>query len=228
MANMVSGWLAGVVATAAVGMAAGEWVSENRAGTPSTEASEATRTIDKFCDGLAPMTKVKERRRLFGLFEKDQHDSGRWIEYKRQAELDVAVKAGHVYDVAQVWSREDGAIAVSMSLTSGSGDWIHYVEYCFRSEGTLARTNSTLNTFNAVDKDESKDVNGASRQRDRYFDGSGKQVKVVKRLLDLKTKLPAPTLQIQEADEPIYKTAAALPFYSLLKGRGAAQPGVER
>ena len=52
-------------------------------------------------------------------------------------------------------------------------------------------------------------------------------MKVTRRLLDLKTNLPAPTLQIMEADEPIYKTTAALPFYSLLKGRSAAQPGVE-
>jgi hypothetical protein len=229
LAKTISGWVAGLVVTAAVGVAAAvEPAGQNRDGTPSTEVAGATKAIDKFCDGLVPMTKLKERRRLFGHFEKDQYDKGRWVEYKGQAELDTAAKAGHVYDVAQVWSREDGAIAVSMSLTSGSGDWIQYIEYCFRSDGTLARTNSTLNTFNAVSKDEFKDVNGASRQRDRYFDGSGKQVKATKRLLDLKTKRPDPTLQFMESDEPIYKTAAALPFFSLLKERSAAQPGVER
>jgi hypothetical protein len=135
------------------------------------------------------------------------------------------VRAEHVFDIAQVWPREDGATAISMSLTSGSGDWFHFVEYCFRADGTLARLNSTLNTFNAVDKDPEKDTDGASRQRDRYFDASGKQIKVRKRVLDLKTKRPAPTLQVMDDEEPIYKTAAALPFSALLKGRGA-QPGV--
>jgi hypothetical protein len=163
------------------------------------------------------MTKVNDRRRLFGHFETSQSDRGRWTEYNRQVELDAAVEAGRVYDVAQVWSREDGAIAVSMSLSSGSGDWIQFVEYCFRPDGTLARTQATLNTFNAVSKDEFKDVNGASRQRDRYFDGDGRQVKVTKRLLDLKTKLPDPTLRFMESDEPVYKTATALPFFDLLK-----------
>lgn len=173
------------------------------------------------------MTKINDRRRLFGLFEKSQSDRGRWTEYNQQAELDAAAKAGDVYDVAQVWSRQDGAIAVSLSLSSGSGDWIQYVEYCFRPDGTLARTHATLNTFNAVSKDEFKDVNGASRRRDRYFDGSGRQVKVTKRLLDLKTKLPDPILQFMESDEPVYRTAAALPFFDLLKRGSLPNPRPE-
>jgi hypothetical protein len=218
MAKMMSGWMAGLVATVVVGAAAaGEPAREGRAGTPPTEDARAIKTISKFCDGLVPMTKINDRRLLLGLLEKSQSDRGRWTEYNQQAKLDAAAEAGHVYDVAQVWSRQDGAIAVSMSLSSGSGDWIQYVEYCFRPDGTLARTHATLNTFNAVSKDEFKDVNGASRQRDRYFDGSGRQVKVTKRLLDLKTKLPDPTLQFMESDEPIYKTATALPFFDLLK-----------
>lgn len=227
MLSAVSGWIVVLVATVVVGKAgAGERPGESHASAPSTDVARAIKAIDKFCDGLVPMTKRKERRRLFGLVQKDQHDSGGWIEFTRQDQLEAAVKADHVYDVAQVWSREDDAIAISLSLSSGSGDWVQYVEYCFRPDGTVARTHATLNTFNAVSKDEFKDVNGASRQRDRHFDGSGKQVKLSKRLLDLKTKRPDPTLQFMEADEPIYKTASALPFHGLLKGRSTAQPGV--
>ncbi len=172
------------------------------------------------------MTKEKALRRLFGSFREGDIGKGRWVEFKREPDLNAAIKADHVFDIAQVWSREDGAIAVSMRLSSGSGDWFHFVEYCFRADGTLARLNSTLNTFNAVDKDPEKDVSGASRRRDRYFDASGKQIKVKKRVLDLQTKRPAPSLQVMDDEEPIYKTAAALPFSALMKKHGAAQLGV--
>jgi hypothetical protein len=166
------------------------------------------------------MTKDDARRRLFGLVKKRG-----WVEFKREPDLKAAVKAERVFDVAWVWSSEDGAIAVSMTHTSPSGDWFHFVEYCYRTDGTLARLNSTLNTFNAVDKDPEKDVNGARRERDRYFDAMGKQIKVSKRVLDLKTKRPAPTLQIMDDAESIYRTTTALPFSGLLKSQGAAQPG---
>jgi hypothetical protein len=178
--------------------------------------------IDQFCDGLQVMTTEKKGRRLFGVFQEDNYSKGRWVEFKRERDLNAAVKQDHVFDIAQLWSREDGAIAVSMRLSSASADWFHFVEYCFRADGTLARVNSTLNTFNAADKDPEKDVSGASRERDRYFDASGAQIKVRRRVLDLKTKRPAPTLRVMDDAEPIYKTAAALPFHGLLKSRHPA------
>lgn len=184
----------------------------------SSTTSGPTEAIDRFCDGLIPMTKQTARRRLFGLFQEGDIGKGRWVEFKREPDLNAAVRAEHVFEIAQVWRREDGATAVSMRLTSRSGDWFHFVEYCFRADGTLARLNSTLNTFNAVDEDPEKDVGGASRRRDRYFDASGKQIKVRKRVLDLQTKRPAPTLQVMDDEEPICETAAALPFSALLKG----------
>ena len=188
--------------------------------------STSIKAIDKFCDGLVPLTKVKARRRLFGLFSPDSHLRGDWIEFKRQADLDVAVRSERVFDTAQMWSRKDGAIAISMRITSGSGDWFHYVEYCFRVDGTLARENSTLNTFNAIDDERAGEENGATRERDRYFDTRGNQLKVSQRVLDLKTKEPRPTMQYMDDEEPIYKTVAALPFYAPMNERDTTHTGV--
>lgn len=198
-----------------------------RAVAPSSTAAASTETIDQFCDGLTPMTKERRHRRLFGLFQKDDRDRGGWIEFKREQDLNAAVKTDHVFEMAQVWSRDDGATAVSMRFTSGSGDWFHFVEYCFRVDGTLARLHSSLNTFNAADKDPEKEVDGAIRVRDRYFDSSGKQIKVTKRILDLQSERPALTVQIMDDEkEPIYNAAVNLPFHGLLKVRNAAQRGV--
>jgi hypothetical protein len=223
----VAGWIMLLCTTLTEAKTAGgASAGDRRPVQPSSGLSPSIEAIDAACDGLRPMTMSKKRRRLFALFSKDEHDKGHWIEFKRESDLNAAVKEEHVFDLAQVWSREDGATAISMRLSSGSGDWFHFVEYCFRTDGTLARVHSTLNTFNAVDKDPDKDVSGATRERHRYFDTNGKQIEVTRRVRDLKTQRPAPTLQIQDDQEPIYKTATALPFYDLLRGHGAAQPGV--
>lgn len=63
-----------------------------------------------------------------------------------------------------------------------------------------------------MNKDEFKDMNGASRRRDRYFDRSGRQVKVTKRLLGLERNLPDPTLLFLESDEPMTGPPRLYPF----------------
>jgi hypothetical protein len=196
----------------------GAHAGSGRAVATSPTTLAPTVIIDQFCDGLVPMTKEKNRRRLFGLMQKDDH-RGDWVEFRREQDLNAATREELVFDVAQVWSREDGATAVSMRFTSGSGDWFHFVEYCFRTDGTLARLHSSLNTFNAAYKDPNKQVDGAIRERERYFDASGRQIKVTKQVLDLHNKRPAPDLLIMDDEkEPIYKAASALPFPSRREG----------
>ncbi len=174
--------LAGWTVLLHVGQTGAQVVDAAKAGkeigvTHQLTPSGTVKDINGFCDGLIPMTKKKGSGRLFGLVQKDDYDKGRWAEFRRESDLKAAAEAERVFEVARVWSRPDGATAVSMTLTSGSGDWFHLVEYCFRADGTLARMNSTLNTFNAVDKDPEKDVDGASRERERHFDRTGKQIR---------------------------------------------------
>lgn len=196
---------------------------------PSPKPPRSVETIDRFCDDLAVVTQDDRHRKLLGLFSTDEHDRGRWTEFAREHDLNAAIKKDHVFDFAQVWSREDGALAISTRLTSGSGDWFHFVEYCFRPDGTLARVHSTLNTFNAVDEEDPEtEAHGASRERQRYFDTDGSQIKVTKSIRDLETQRPAPKLQIMDDQEPIYKKVFALPFYELIAPhRRAPRPARE-
>ena len=62
------------------------------------------------------MTLKKKHRRLFGLFSKDEHDKGRWIEFAREHDLNVAVKEEHVFYVAQVAAQP--AVAVGRARRS--------------------------------------------------------------------------------------------------------------
>jgi hypothetical protein len=228
MTELAVVWLISLHITVALAQSdGGAPAATGRAVVTSSTSPRQAEMIDTFCDSLIPLTKEKKHRRLFGLLERDDRDKGGWVEFKREQDLNSAVEKERVFDMAQVWSREDGATAVSMRFTSGSGDWYHFVEYCFRVDGTLARIHSSLNTFNAADKDPQKEVNGAIRERDRYFDVGGKQIKVTKRVLDLQSQRPAPTLEIMDDEkEPIYKTASALPFHRVLEAHDPAQRGL--
>lgn len=105
----VTGW-AGVLLATAVAAYAGERApAHGRSGRAIRRPPGATRD-DQFCEGLRPMTLKKKHRRLFGLFSKDEHDKGRWSEFAREHDLNVAVKEEHVFDVAQVAARP--AVAV--------------------------------------------------------------------------------------------------------------------
>jgi hypothetical protein len=225
MNRLIAGGLSVLAAmTLGAGGGSGARAGEKNRSAPSASPrasrsipAKAIPSIDTFCESLLRVTKGRVGRRVFGLYQRDDNDPGTWKEFKQDADLAVAVKAGHVFDAAQVWTREDGAVTVSRRLNSDSGDWMQFVESCFRPEGTLARQVATLNTFEAADRDPNKEVSGATRERTRYFDAAGKQLRVTSRILDLETKLPAPKIRFGDEIEPVVKTVSALPFAPFLR-----------
>jgi len=105
----------------------------------------------------------------------------------------------------------DEVVIVAAFFTSDSGDWANFIDYCYRPEGTLARTISTFNSFVAGNV-----PNGIRRERTRYFDTAGKVTASRASVSDIVT---GNVLQIQIAgyDEPAYFTVERLPFYPLLR-----------
>lgn len=110
-----------------------------------------------------------------------------------------------------VWKTPDHVMLVAAFFTSDSGDWAYFVDYCYRPDGTLARTTSTFNSFVAANVPE-----GIRRERTRYFDAKGKVVDSRSTVSNLAT---GKRLQIRSAgdDEPAYPTVEKWPFYPLLR-----------
>jgi hypothetical protein len=187
-------------------------------GTPSANRV----SIDTFCASL-DKAKHSALPSFYGAVQPDPEREGTWKAFSTKAQLNKAVESGVVFDHAYMWKRREGVL-VLLALTSASGDWIHYMDYCFRADGTLARSTSTLNTFNVYHPD--RDVGPVSKEKKRYFDVSGRQIGFSTRLLDLKTRKPAPELErnFMDQDEPKVRRTEELPF-SALTG-GAAQPGI--
>jgi hypothetical protein len=139
---------------------------------------------------------------------------GEWHDFLTLVELKRYARDQAVYTQAFVW-RSDESTFVSIFYTSPSGDWADYLDLCFRNDGTLARSQSTLNTFNVAGP-EGGDEAPVSRIRTRYFTGRGPAFHTRVRVLDLKTKKPAPKRSFMDQDEPVFPRIEDLPFATLL------------
>jgi len=138
-----------------------------------------------------------------------------WREFRNVKDLENAHQKQAVYTQAFVW-RNKGFAYVSMFFTSPSGDWAHYVDYCFRSDETLARSESRLNTFLGYDRDINETVL-ISRIRIKHFKNSGPLIGTRSQVIDLKTKKVVPNVDFMDQDEPLFRQIKDFPFSRLLR-----------
>ncbi len=176
--------------------------------TPDTETTAQVQEIDRSCKAIEDRKDLPAR--LFGYVVPDLMKKGKWREFPGKKSLEKV--ESDVYEIAEVRRLEQEGTIVGMETMSGGGDWALFVQYCYRADGTLARSIATLNTF--LTGDDIKE--GVSRERTRWFDAKGKQVKVASEIRGLRTKRKQPKRQFMKQDEPIYRTVTALPFASLL------------
>lgn len=186
----------------------------------ASEAAETPSSIDAFCRQLEKYTERKESiPQIFADLSNPEADKGaRWSSLKNKAELDRHANEDNAYTQAFVW-KQLGGTAVLMYFTSPSGDWAEYDNYCYRVDGSLARSVSTLNTFNAYSEQDDDLV--VSRVRTKHFAADGSilrdRTSVLNKKTGRRTKVP-----FQDQEAPIFKTLRDLPFASLL-GAGVGQ-----
>jgi hypothetical protein len=133
----------------------------------------------------------------------------KWLKFKSEKELENF----EAYRIAKV-ARKNGKVVMSIfTLSSGSGDWVKYVYYYFRENGTLAKIESQLNTF----------YGHFTVLQDIYFNNNGKVLKKTTRYLDLETqnpKKPSKDDFLNNGDNfnhvNFYKKTNKLPFTHLL------------
>jgi hypothetical protein len=161
-----------------------------------TKASAITE-IDTYIKEIDRFIKTKPKSRLFG--DLSTTDKSRWREVR-------AKQAEDLYEKAEVWSRKGKVVAANFALSSPSGDWVHFITYYFRADGSLAKIEAQLNTF----------YGNVSVLRDRYYDGNRKQLKATERFLDLETQKPIKRPEFNNNSIPFYSRVSTLPFGRLL------------
>jgi len=191
-----------IPATLGVVLSLATLVAAQDAKAPSPRASELVsirayaRQIDQF------VRLNQKRKRIFGDVGDKQEN---WREFKGKV-AKGETNPDDLDEVAYVWARKGNVVAAGFTFQSGSGDWVHFVTYYFREDGTLAKIHSRLNTFSG----------NVTAIRDQYYSANGRLLKETARFLDLQTQKPKKNPNFHDDETPVYLNVRKLPFSKLL------------
>jgi len=176
---------------------------------PRIESSSA---IGAYCGQIEKEQNARARDHFYGRIDRDEEDVGAplpiWREYKSDQDLDTDKGENIGFSAALVWTRSGRVIAANLTTQVGSGDWVLYATYCFRADGSLARIQSTLDTFHGH----------VTAEREWLFSSNGKQLQSAESFKDLKSQVPKkPDDSYFDVPTPVYLRDSKLPFASLLK-----------
>lgn len=160
-------------------------------------------SIDSYAQQIDRYVK-RHPKRIFANVVSETDEADHWREFKTVAKLE---NSETMFDErAQVWQKAGKVVAVQFTFSSQSGDWVHYVNYYFRADGTIAKIHARLNTFHG----------NLSVIRDKFYDAGGRLLQTSTRYLDLNSQKPTKSRDFMDAEIPLYLKARELPFYKLL------------
>lgn len=130
-----------------------------------------------------------------------------WKKYESREEFENSREEEESYTVAFVWFQENVPVAVNFTYSSPSGDWALYVEYVFRTDGSVAGIRRELRTFQG----------NVIVVKNFLFDEKGKKLNEKTEFFDLETEKPIPPKKnFADMEVDLYKSVKALPFADVL------------
>lgn len=154
---------------------------------------------------------TKNKRNRFRIFadvsSATANEKSRWMEFKTQAAMEAAGTGDNLNEQAFVWRDKGNVVCVKLTQTSPSGDWVQFVVYYFRADGSLAKLDAELNTF----------YGDVTVKRTRSFSETGRLLQSTTKYFDLKSQKP-----IKEPKDfynkpvAVFTNVGRLPFSHLL------------
>ena len=170
--------------------------------------------IEAYAKSIDQMTKRRKEPDLV-IADVSDYDTEKpeWRKFKSTKELEAFREKTETYTVAYNWRTNSKIVSSVFTVFSPSGDWAQYVTHYFRPDGSAAKVNTEMRTFNG----------DYIIIREYYFDSRGKLLKKTAKYLDLTTKKPKkPTAEMLDENSDFfkadyYKKVSVLPYYSLTK-----------
>jgi len=138
----------------------------------------------------------------------------KWRKFASEKALEKFRDQTETYTIAYNWLQRGKIVKSNFTLFSPSGDWANYVYHHFREDGSLAKVESEMRTFNG----------DLIIIQNFYFDRQGRLLKKTVKYLDLQTQKPIkPTKEFLAGkadfsdDVEYYKKTSKLPFANLVK-----------
>ncbi len=178
-------------------------------GQTSASTSSQVRAINSYAKQIDQfINRNPKARRIFGDVSSAMEDGpSRWQAFRSVAARNKAADANSMNESAYVWLKGGKVVRVDLELTSPSGDWVHFVTYYFRDDGSTAKVRAQLNTF----------YGNFTLRREQYHNAAGKLIHSTARYFNLFTKKPIkPKEDLPEFPIPNFLKVQDLPFHSLL------------
>jgi hypothetical protein len=177
--------------------------------------NESASAIDSFCKPMVSFAHDKRNApRIFAdLADYMKDKDSKWEAIANQRELRKHVDTERAFSQAFVWQTDQG-LYVEMFFTSPTGDWAEFGDFCFRVDGSLARSISNLRTF--VVETEEEDNSPVSREHRRYFDREGKRIQIRRNVRSAKTNKVI-KVDFMDMEDHVFTSIRDLPFSKLLK-----------
>lgn len=175
------------------------------------QTSKLVKQIEAYAETIADFVEKQGKPHLIIADVSDYTEAKKpvWKKFASEDEFEKARETTEAYTIAYIWQKGGKTVAVNFTYSSPSGDWAHFIVNTYRADGTLAKTDSRLNTF----------YGDAAILRTFYFDAKGKKLKETVKYQDLQSDQPfdPKTRDFFDQEAQIYKNVNGLPFANLLK-----------
>ena len=181
-----------------------------------TNKNAEIKRINDYVKRTDAFTKRYKNPQLIYADISDYNDDSKskWRKFASEKALEKFREQTETYTIAYNWLQKGKIIKSNFTLFSPSGDWTNYVYHHFREDGSLARAESEMRTFNG----------DLIIIQDFYFDRQGRLLKKTVKYLDLQTKKPIKQTKEFLAgkaefsdDVEYYKKTSKLPFANLVR-----------
>lgn len=141
----------------------------------------------------------------------------KWQAFKTENDLLAACPKG-CYRKAEVVHRSETPVFVLCEFKSPSKEWVQYIKYYFRADGTLEKIHYDLRKFGAYEKSKGMEQQFLVKVlRDCFYDSKGKCIKKSHpRCFNTSTGKEIEDVVFKDESCPLYIDIGKLPFYNLL------------
>lgn len=146
--------------------------------------------------------------------------SPKWKEFKSRKARESAGTGDNLFDVADIWFKDEKVVLADLWFGSPSGDWSQSVTYYFRDDGTLAKMRSTFAGFNLNPFGNAEEF-GARLVQTRIYDANGKRLSKRLQCFELgeKGRQKKCSGDYSRYEGPVYLKVQSIPIYRLLNSR---------
>ena len=171
------------------------------------QAQSSVRSIDSYVKRVERAAKSPSKLIIADTADY-QADRPNWRKFTSEASLEKFRESADTFTMAFCWKIGGKIAAVKIANFTPSGDWARYTDHYFRTDGSLARVDSEMRTFDG----------DYIIEQSLYFNAAGRRIRRTVRYYDLRTKKPkkmtdemkAETKGYLEFDH--YKNTRKLPF----------------